>query len=113
MSNPLPDWLRLWFQDALITEIYPQIRVIAVSISETRKLTVRYYLDREPTDFDFDSLNMVVSEVLSKTTCDEEIIEVVEECLFSNQAIADIDPLDGIVYARREYEMQDSSFKNP
>ncbi|MDA3876797.1 MAG: hypothetical protein PF483_06885 [Halothiobacillus sp.] len=99
----LPDWLRLWFQSALISEIYPEIRAIAVGYSPSLKLTVRYYLDREPVDFDYESLSMVVSEVLSNTMGENEIIEVSEECLHSEQSMSDLDRLDGLVYARREY----------
>lgn len=91
----LPDWLRLWFQSALISEIYPEIRAIAVGYSPSLKLTVRYYLDREPVDFDYESL--------SNTMGENEILEVSEECLHSEQSMSDLDRLDGLVYARREY----------
>lgn len=105
MSKRLPDWLRLWFQSALISEIYPEIRAVAVMLSDDRVLTVRYYLDREATDFDNESLQMVVSEVLSNTTSTSEIQSVVEECCFSDEKMSEIDRLDGLVYARREYDL--------
>lgn len=103
MVRPLPNWLRLWFQGALITEVYPEIRAIAVGYSETHELTVRYYLDRDPTEYDFDSLHMVVGEVLSNTSQAEQITSVVEECVYSSKKMAKIDRLDGLVYGRREY----------
>ncbi len=113
MKRTLPDWLRLWFQSALISEVYPQIRAIAVAYSETKELTVRYYLDRSPSDFDYESLSMVVSEVLSNTTSASEISSVTEECVYSYQRMADIDRLDGLVFARREYGIQDNPSQVP
>jgi hypothetical protein len=103
MSKPLPDWLRLWFQSALISEIYLEIRAIAVGLSDERILTVRYYLDREATDFDYESIEMVVSEVLSNASCTTQIQSATEECCFSDKKMSEIDRLDGFVYARREY----------
>lgn len=102
MSNCHPDWLRLWFQSALISEIYSEIRAVAVGLSDDGELTVRYYLDREPTDFDYENVESVVSEILSNTSSDNEIKSVVEECHFSNKGMSDIDRLGGFVFARRE-----------
>ncbi|WP_413208504.1 hypothetical protein [Rhodospirillum sp. A1_3_36] len=113
LKRALPDWLCLSFQSALISEVYPQIRAIAVAFSETNELKVRYYLDRNPSDFDYESLSMVVSEVLSNTSSDSEIVSVAEECIYSNQRMSDIDRLDGLVFARREYEIQDNPSQAP
>lgn len=113
MKRALPDWLRLWFQSALISEVYPQIRAIAVAYSDTNELTVRYYLDRSPSDFDYESLSMVVSAVLSNTSSGSEIVAVAEECIYSDQRMSDIDRLDGLVFARREYEIQDNPSQAP
>jgi hypothetical protein len=113
LKRNIPDWLRLWFQSALISEVYPQIRAIAVAYSETGELTVRYYLDRIPSDFDYESLSMVVSEVLSNTSSSSEIVAVIEECVYSDQRMSDIDRLDGLVFARREYGMQDNPSQSP
>lgn len=107
MERKLPDWLRLWFQGALIGEVYPQIRAIEVTYSEANELTVRYYLDREPTDFDFESLSMVVSLVLSNTSSSAEISSVREECVYSNLPKSKFVSIGSFVYARREYDMYD------
>lgn len=103
MSVALPDWLRLWFQSALIAETYPNLRAVAIGFSNDRVLTVRYYLDREPNDFDEDSIQSVVSEVLSNTSHSDEIVAAVEECKYSTNPLSEIDRLNGLVYARREY----------
>jgi len=111
MTNPLPDWLRLWFQSALISEIYPEIRAVALEFSEQCELRVRYYLDREPIDYDYESIAMVVGEVLSNTSCEKQIAKVKEECIFSDKKLVEIDRLDGIVYARREYKLYNKIIK--
>ena len=103
MDKILPDWLRLWFQSALITEIYPEIRAIAVAYSDKNELLVRYYLDREPIEYDLDSIEMVVSEILANTSNSQQITKIDQECVFSNKHLSRIDRLDGLVYARREY----------
>lgn len=102
MLENLPDWLRLWFQSALIGEIYDGLRAIAVGYSDKHEMTVRYYLDHEPKDFDRDSLESIVSEVLSNTFKCGQIDSVKEECVFSDKKIENIDKLSGLVFARKE-----------
>ena len=102
---PIPIWLRLWFQGALIGEVYPEIRAIAVGLSKEKELTVRYYLDREPNEFDYDSVQSVVSAVLSNTSSDHQIASAREECIYSRDKQSTIERLGGgLVYARREYD---------
>ena len=103
-TRALPDWLRLWFQRALLGEIYPAIRAIAVSFSESRALVVRIYLDREPTQEDRESAACVMTEILANTSSNDEIRSAEEECLLSGTRLCELDPLDGFVYARREYD---------
>jgi hypothetical protein len=103
----IPEWLELWFQSALLGEVYPEIRAIAVEFTEKRKLTVRYYLEREPTEGDWESLSMVMTSILSNTSSNEEIKEVVEECIYSDLLLGEIDTLDCLVYARREYCLEE------
>ncbi len=106
MSNrPLPDWLRLWFQSALIGEIYPAIRAVAVGFSESRALTTRFYFDREPTEDDRENIRCVLTEVFANTFSNDEITESIEELVFSGMPLNKLDPLDGFVYARREPDL--------
>ena len=105
MKTNLPEWLRVSFQRALLGEIYPAIRAIAVAFDGSRKLTIRYYLDREPTDFDRDSLSMVVASIYADTSSNSEIPAVAEECVHAQGKIGTLDALDAFVYARREYDI--------
>lgn len=99
----LPSWLHRWICAALIGEIYPEIRAIAIKFSEEHELLIRYYLDREPTEDDYDSVDMLISEVLAHTSNASEITYQKGECIFSKEHMRKLDYLDGFIYARREY----------
>ena len=75
----LPDWLVLCVWRALIGEIYPAIRAIAISLSDDRKLLIRYYLDRPPTDFDWESLEVVATNI-SASIGQEKISHIDLDC---------------------------------
>ncbi|MCA8866284.1 MULTISPECIES: hypothetical protein [unclassified Halomonas] len=99
----LPGWLVLWVWQALIGEIYPEIRAIALRYDANKNLLIRYYFDREPTEDDVESIECVITNILAHTSSNEQIRNIEEEAIFSEQKIADLDLLDGLVYARREY----------
>ena len=97
--------LYLWVFGALVTEIYPEIRAIAIRFSETNELLLRYYLDREPIEFDYDSIDMVMSEILANTSSAKDITHYEIECIFTEEDMKELDRLDLFVYARREYAL--------
>ena len=97
--------LYLWVCSALVSEIYPEIRAIAIKFSESRELLLRYYLDREPTEFDYDSIDMVMSEILANTSSASDITYHKTECIFAEKHMQELDRLDLFVYARREYAL--------
>jgi hypothetical protein len=99
----VPDWLVLSIWKALLGEIYPAIRAIAVSFSSTNELTIRYYLDREPTQFDSESIDVLLTNVLAGAAEGQRIDATVDECVRSDTKLKDLDVLDGLLYARREY----------
>lgn len=51
-TTKLPDWLVACLRIALLGEIYPAIRAIAIGYHDSGLILIQYYLDREPTDFD-------------------------------------------------------------
>lgn len=57
----LPHWLIARFRIALLGEIYPNIRAIAVGYHEGGFVLIRYYLDRQPIDYDFESIDVVAT----------------------------------------------------
>jgi len=99
----IPEWLTLWLWRALREEIYPNIRAIAVSFSDDKMLRMRYYLDRPVTEYDRESIDMVMTCVLSEASSNEDIKSVKEECEHSKLPIGELDPLDDFIYIRREY----------
>ncbi|MDX3985072.1 MAG: hypothetical protein QHC88_07415 [Achromobacter sp.] len=59
----LPDWLVACFRIALLGEIYPNIRAIAVGYHDSGFVLIRYYLHHQPTDFDLESLEVVATNL--------------------------------------------------
>lgn len=101
MKNKIPTEILLAIYRALLGEIYPAIRAIVISYTEDRELTIRYYLERTPTDYDYDSLGVVMTEVLSDLR-PSVINKVKEECVHALSPFKDLDILDAMIYARRE-----------
>lgn len=102
--KPIPDWLILCVWRALIGEIYPSIRAVALSLADDRALTIRYYVDREPTEFDLESLEIVATNISASIGLDK-IAHVELECRFELKPIGRLDSLDGFIYCRREYDL--------
>jgi len=100
----LPDWLVLCVWRALIGEIYPAIRAIALSLTDDRILLICYHLDRQPTDFDWESLEVVATNI-SASIGQKEISEINLECKFSSGPIGRLEDLEGFVFCRREYDL--------
>jgi len=105
MENKLQDWIVSCFRVALLGEIYPSIRSIAVRYKNNKDLIIRYYLDREPTDFDYESIEVVATN-LDSTSPSGLVKKLETECVFSDKEINSLDALDGFVYARREYDLE-------
>jgi hypothetical protein len=102
MKN-FPEWLVLCVWRALIGEIYPAIRAIAISLADDRALHICYYLDRQPTDFDWESLEVVATNI-SASIGQEKICRISLECKFESDSIGKLENLGGFVYCRREYD---------
>lgn len=100
-SNLPPYWLLNNIRVVLLGEIYPNIREVAIGYKEGGDITIRYYLDRKPTDFDYESIDLVAVE-LDAITPTDNFAKLDTECLFSDLPGNELDPLDFIAYARRE-----------
>jgi hypothetical protein len=103
-EKSLPEWLVLWIWRALLGEIYPEVRAIAVRFTDEKELTIRYYLDREPTEDDYESIGCIITDVFSNTSSKNEISAIHQEARYSQTRIGNLDILDGLIYARRELE---------
>ena len=100
-----PNWLVLCVWRALIGEIYPAIRAIAISLSDDGgELLIRYYLDRPPTDLDWESLEVVATNI-SASIGQDKISHVDLDCKFVLGSLGCLECLDGFIYCRREYDL--------
>ena len=101
--DQLPDWLVICVWRALFGEIYPSIRAIAISLNESRHLVIRYYLDRESSEMDQESMEVVATNISAAIGLDR-ISRIELECQFEVCPLGQLDYLDGFIYCRREYE---------
>ncbi|PZQ17989.1 MAG: colicin [Ancylobacter novellus] len=98
----MPDWLFVVITKALLGEVYPAIRAIAVRYSpEENTLLLRAYLDREPTEDDNENIAIIETNIFAMTTR-AEIASSQAECVHTNAPHGRLDPLDGFVFARSE-----------
>lgn len=79
MNKHLPDWLIVCVWRALLGEIYPSIRAIAVALSKNQTLTIRYYVDRSPAEMDHESMEVVATNISASTGLDK-IAHIDLEC---------------------------------
>ena len=104
MNEYLPEWLIVCTWRALLGEIYPSIRAIAVALSENKTLTIRYYLDRAPTEMDYESMETVATNISASIGL-EAIAHIDLDCQHATAPFGALDRLDGFIYCRREYDM--------
>ena len=63
---------------------------------------LRYYLDRAPTEEDYESVSVVMTKFISQFR-HSAFNTIKEECYYSRLPQSQIDSLDGFVYSRLEY----------
>jgi hypothetical protein len=104
MHKKLPDWLYHSMSIALLGEIYPSIRAIAIRPS-SGNATLRYYLDREPTEFDVESIEVVATNL---DACMSERLwdRIDTECVFYLGGFSELENCELLFYARREYDLE-------
>lgn len=94
--------IRLALQNALLGEIYSDIRAIAYAYDSKKKyFLIRYYLNRKPNQHDYDSASSVMAEFISNFKF-TEFEEVKEECQYCELPPSELDVLDGFIYFRKE-----------
>lgn len=103
-KDRLPAWLVDCFRAALLGEIYPAIRAIAVGYDGEGSVLLRYHLDREPTEFDRESIEIVAANFDAMCAGQFAITRLDVECIYTDAAPRDIDALTGFVYSRREHD---------
>jgi hypothetical protein len=104
----LPAWLVVDMCRVMLGEIYPAIRAIALRLKEDeRHLLIRYYLDREPTEYDEESLDIMATELSAGMGPDDKVDCIDIDLVKYTGPLRDMDRLDGLVYRRRERDMHE------
>lgn len=85
-------------QRALLGNIIPNIRAVTVAWENDKLIHIRFILDRQPTDFDYDLLHFTTGEVIA----DFPYLELKEECIFSDAPYLELPYLDAVAYLRYE-----------
>ncbi len=94
--------IRSAMQTSLLGEVYPEIRAVAFAYDGIKKsVLIRYYLNREPTEDDYENVSEVMAEFISNFK-HSEFDELKEECQYSNLPKSELAPLDGFVYSKKE-----------
>lgn len=92
----------LALQSALIGQIYHQIRAIVFKYEANKRcFLLRYYLNREPNDDDFENIEIVITEFISNFKF-TDFERTKGECYYTTLLLPNIDVMDGIVYCRKE-----------
>ena len=93
---PLDIWNML--RIALLGEIYSHIIAIAIKYDD-QSLLIRYYLDRNPIDFDYESIEVVATNL--DATSKNLFTKLDVECVFYSGQLNMMDSLDGFFYVKR------------
>ena len=94
--------IRLAMQTSLLGEVYSEIRAIAYAYDDEKKsFLIRYYLNREPTEDDYENVSEVMTEFISHFK-HSEFDKLKEECQFSTLPQSKLDSLDGFIYLKKE-----------
>ena len=90
-------------QHALLGEITPQMKAVAVSY-QSETVLIRCYFDRVPDEYDKESLESIAVNFDSNLGDLGDTVKIVNvECQQSDLSIGSLDSMDMLLYARREY----------
>jgi hypothetical protein len=102
----IPDWLIICIFRSLLGEIYPAIRAIAIALNENGVLTMKFHLDRIHGEGDIEAAEVISTNISSAVgTQMVKNINISFEC--SDLRLGELDSLDGFIYCRREYDVDD------
>lgn len=83
---------------ALKGNVMPNVRAIAMRYNRNQ-LTLKCYLDTQPSEPDHEMLSDIVGEILSDFPSNK-IPQITEECMYSDEQISKLDKLDLFIYIR-------------
>lgn len=74
---------------ALVGSVYKNLFAVSLEWNEDRHLHIRFYLDRDPKEFDRDEIDSFCTEVLSNYSSNNDIKSVECEVIQSKQRSSD------------------------
>ncbi|WP_274628468.1 hypothetical protein [Arvimicrobium flavum] len=102
IQDEIPGWLRIWMQGVLLRNVYPALRAVAVGYYDDRTVTLRFYVDRSPVEFDHWVMEVICGELLSNTSTNAEMPALRDEIVFSTRDQNELEALSGFVFMRME-----------
>ncbi len=72
--------------------------------SENDTLLIRYYLDKEPSEFDNESIEVLATNISASIGTDK-LKRIDIQCEHSSLPLGKLDCLTGFIYCRREYDL--------
>src|SRR5690554_7707698 len=81
----LSKWLILCVWQALVREIYSEIRAIALRYDVDKNLLNRYYFDREPTDDDLECIECVITSIWVNTSSRDQIRNIEVDAIYTEK----------------------------
>lgn len=105
-KEQIPDWLCNYLRIAFLGEIYSNIRAIAIACNNKEdEITIRYYLDRNPCDYDYENLEVVATNLDALLPTQLKKLDI--ECIhWKDESLKNTDPLSGFFYTRKEYDLE-------
>ncbi|MBL7996141.1 hypothetical protein JNM05_12280 [bacterium] len=102
MSVISREHILLALQSSLIGNVHRSLRAVAFKYqSDVNIFTLRFYLSNSPSKEDYERVSVVMTEFISHFKF-SDFSKLQEECVFSNDQLSALEPLDGFVFARSE-----------
>jgi len=86
-------------KSALVGYLNENVKAVAVGWDpKTGNLILRYYLSRPATDDDVEMCSCAITEIIALFW--KETVTAKDECVYTQEPIANLEALDGFVYVR-------------
>lgn len=87
---------------AVVGNEVPLLRGLAYEyLPEEKALNIVFYVDREPSEDDFDELGVISTEFLAHFA-DDEFYAIQEDCVLADMPMEELSGFENMVYTRKE-----------
>ncbi|MCC8427259.1 hypothetical protein [Mucilaginibacter sp. UR6-11] len=95
-KNDLKKMLEISGKRAVLGNILPTFRAIAVGIKEPHTLFIKCYLDTPPRNKEYETLSDISAEIIA----DIDFDQVEEVCEYTTKPLSKLDSFDGFIYVK-------------